>query len=105
VFGGQSTTVGPTIIPNPSNTGSVTAYVFGPGSTLVVGGAPITISGSVLNAPVSVSGGVGGAIMTGLGSTGPAVATGLASTFRRTDIPMWTFATAAGVMAALAFGL
>jgi hypothetical protein len=104
VLGDTSTTVTPTIIPNPGNTGSVTAFIFGPDSTLVAGGPPITVSGSVLSAPGPTSGGTGGSIVSGLGYTGP-VATGLGSTIRGTEISIWTFAIAAGVIAALAIGL
>jgi hypothetical protein len=105
-LGGKQTTVAPTVIANPTGTGSVTAFVLGPGSTLVAGGSAIVVSGSTISAPsaTTTTGGVGDAIASGLGYTGP-LSTGLASSLRGPNLPMWVLAAMAGVLGALAVGL
>jgi len=106
-LGGTLTTISPTVIANPGSTGSVTAFVLGPGSTLMLGGAPITVSGTAVSAPGSrtTTGGVGGAIASGLGYTGPLAADSMASSVHGPNIPMWVLAAAAGVLGAFAVGL
>jgi hypothetical protein len=105
-LGGTQTTIAPTVIPNAAGTGSVTAFVIGAGSTLIAGGSPITISGSIVSAPKasSTTEGVGDAIASGLGYTGP-LATGLGNSLRGPNLPMWVLGVAAGAFGALAVGL
>jgi hypothetical protein len=106
VVGGQQTSIAPTIIRNPDSTGSVTAFVLGPGSTLIVGGAAITVSGTAVSAPgATTTGGVGGAIASGLGYTGPLASDSMASSIREPNMPLWVFGAVSGVLGALAFGL
>ena len=105
-LGGTLTTIAPTIIPNAGSTGSITAYILGPGSTLVHGGSPATVSGTAVSAPGgTTTGGVGGAIASGLGYTGPLAADSIASSIRGPNMPVWVFAAAAGVIGAFAVGL
>lgn len=108
-FGGTPTTIAPTIIRNPDSTGSVTAFVLGPGSTLVVGGPAITVSGTTIRAPGTATTtdglGVGGAIISGLGYTGPLANDSLANSIRGPDLPLWMLAAVAGVFGAFAVAL
>jgi hypothetical protein len=106
VVGGQQTSIAPTIIRNPDATGSVTAFVLGPGSTLIVGGAPITVSGTAVSAPAAgTTGGVGGAIASGLGYTGPLASDSMASSIHGPNLPLWSFGAIAGALGVLAVGL
>ena len=86
---GVATTISPTIISGA--TGSVTAYVLGPGTTLVEGGSALTLPYTTLSIPAqsqtssgtgistsTTGGAIGGAIASGIGMNPPATATGFA---------------------------
>ena len=115
-------TIQPTVI--PSGQGSVTAFILGPGTTIIEGGSPVTLAGTtiiqggstVMQAGTTISlaapkpspttsGGVGNAVASGIGYTG-AVSTGDASHVVGIDVlSSWIFALVAGGFGALAFGL
>ena len=105
-LGGTLTTIAPTVIPAPGSTGSMTAFILGPGSTLMLGGSPITVSGTAVSAPgAATTGGVGGAIASGLGYTGPLASDNAASSIHGPNLPIWMLATVAGVVGVLAVSL
>ncbi|KIW05593.1 uncharacterized protein PV09_03465 [Verruconis gallopava] len=104
IVGGTQTTVAPSVIANPAGTGSVTAFVLGPGSTLVVEGQSVVpVSATGASSP-STSGNVGNAIASGLGYT-DSLSTGLADSIHGPNMPLWVMGAAAGVVGALAVGL
>jgi hypothetical protein len=77
--------------------------VLGPGSTLMLGGSPVTVSGTAISAPgATTTGGVGGAIVSGLGYTGPLANDSLASSIRGPNLPLWMLAAVAGGLGAFA---
>jgi hypothetical protein len=103
-IGGKPTTIAPTVIAGAM--GSVTAFVVGPGSTIVEGGVALTLSDTTISLPApsktgsgtaaaastgttTSTGNIGGAIASGLGYTSPPeVSTNLAG---RTSINISLF--------------
>jgi hypothetical protein len=94
---GSAVTISPTVVANPTGTGSITGFVIGPGTTLTPGEVT-TIDGSRISVPVVATGngGIGGAIASGLGYTGP-LSTGMGSVVGP-NLPLGVLAFFAGMV-------
>jgi hypothetical protein len=107
-IGGKPTTIAATVIPGAM--GSVTAFIVGPGSTIVEGGVALTLSDTTISLPapsktgsgtasaastgtITSTGDIGGAIASGLGYTSPAQVT--TSFARKTSIDLSLFCATA----------
>jgi hypothetical protein len=120
-IGGVATTITPTVIAGAQGQGSVTAFVVGPGSTVIAGGSALTLAGTTISIPAprgsgtgggtgggrggsaaskTTTGGVGDAIASGIGYTGPA-ATGFGSRIG-IDMGVCVLGLASGVFGVLA---